>query len=70
MCLGISAPRKAVGGAELPSPRYISAFHHRDMGYHDHAITVFLPAFGQLIDHDLTRGADSKGKHKNNNQKK
>jgi len=57
---GISAPRKAVGGAELPSPRYISAFHHRDMGYHDHAITVFLPAFGQLIDHDLTRGADSK----------
>lgn len=31
------------------------------MGYHDHAITVFLPAFGQLLDHDLTRGADSKG---------
>ena len=58
---GISAPRASAAGVDLPSPRLISAFHHKDMGYHDHAITVFLPAFGQLLDHDLTRGADSKG---------
>lgn len=33
---------------------------HRDLGYHDHAVTVFLPAFGQLIDHDMALGGESK----------
>ena len=58
---GISDPRVAVSGQELPTPRYVSAFNHRDLGYHDHAVTVFLPAWGQLIDHDMTLGGESKG---------
>ncbi|KAK2721117.1 hypothetical protein QYM36_003405 [Artemia franciscana] len=56
---GISAPREGVAGP-LPSPRLVSAAVHRDLGYHDHAVTVFLTAWGQAIDHDLTLTADSK----------
>ena len=64
---GISAPRAAASGAELPSPRFISAYNHRDLGFHDHAVTVFLPTWGQFIDHDMTLGGESKGKPNNNN---
>jgi hypothetical protein len=31
------------------------------MGYHDHAVTVFLISWGQAIDHDMTFTADTKG---------
>ena len=62
--LGLSEPRISVTGAELPTPRYVSAVAHRDLGYHDHAVTVYLPAWGQLIDHDMTQGGESKGKKK------
>ena len=48
-------------GKELPTTRHISAVHHRDMGYHDHAVTVFLISWGQAIDHDMTFTADTKG---------
>jgi len=48
-------------GKELPTARHISAVHHRDMGYHDHAVTVFLISWGQAIDHDMTFTADTKG---------
>ena len=58
---GVSAPRAAASGLELPTTRYISAMHHRDMGYHDHAVTVFLISWGQAIDHDMTFTADTKG---------
>lgn len=58
---GLSAPRVSVTGAELPTARYVSAVAHRDLGYHDHAVTVYLPAWGQLIDHDMTQGGESKG---------
>ena len=58
---GISLPRISVTGQQLPTARYVSAFIHRDLGYHDHAVTVFLPAFGQLIDHDMASVADTKG---------
>jgi hypothetical protein len=50
-----------VTGKELPTARYVSAINHRDFGFHDHAVTVYLPAWGQLIDHDMTMGAESKG---------
>jgi hypothetical protein len=50
-----------VTGKELPTARYVSAINHRDFGFHDHAVTVYLPAWGQLIDHDMTQGAESKG---------
>lgn len=57
----ISMPRISVTGEQLPTARYISSTIHRDLGYHDHAVTVFLPAFGQLIDHDMAAGAETKG---------
>ena len=63
--IGISEPRVSVTGAELPTARYVSAVAHRDLGYHDHAVTVYLPAWGQLIDHDMTQGGESKGKGTN-----
>lgn len=56
----ISMPRISVTGEQLPTARYISSTIHRDLGYHDHAVTVFLPAFGQLIDHDMAAGAETK----------
>jgi hypothetical protein len=54
-------PRISVTGDQLPTARYISSTIHRDLGFHDHAVTVFLPAFGQLIDHDMASGAETKG---------
>jgi len=56
----ISIPRLSVTGQDLPTTRHISAGHHRDMGYHDHAVTVFLISWGQAIDHDMTFTADTK----------
>ena len=58
---GISDPRVAVSGRVLPAVRSISTFQHRDLGFHDHAVTIFLPAWGQLIDHDMASGAETKG---------
>lgn len=58
---GISTPRVSAKGKDLPTTRHISAVHHHDMGYHDHAVTVFLISWGQAIDHDMTFTADTKG---------
>jgi hypothetical protein len=58
---GISKPRVSAKGKDLPTTRHISAVHHHDMGYHDHAVTVFLISWGQAIDHDMTFTADTKG---------
>jgi peroxidase len=55
----VSVPRISVTGQPLPSARIVSAMVHRDLGYHDQAITTFLPAWGQMIDHDMARGADT-----------
>ena len=57
----MSTPRVSVTGKPLPSPRIVSALVHRDLGFHDHAVTTFLPAWGQMIDHDMARGADTIG---------
>lgn len=59
--IGVSLPRISVTGDQLPTARFVSTFIHRDLGFHDHAVTVFLPAFGQLIDHDMALGAETKG---------
>lgn len=50
---GISAPKVSYygGGAELPSPRVVSTAAHNDQGFHDHAVTTMLLAWGQFIDH-------------------
>ncbi|XP_071515690.1 salivary peroxidase/catechol oxidase isoform X1 [Panulirus ornatus] len=51
---GLSAPRVSHDGTELPNPRKVSATIHRDDGFHDHAATLILVAWGQMMDHDFT----------------
>ena len=58
---GISFPLISVTGQQLPPARLVSAFIHRDLGFHDHAVTLYLPAFGQLIDHDMVFSGETKG---------
>jgi peroxidase len=57
---GISEPRKSVTGYPLPSPRAVSSHLHKDEGFHDHAVTILLVAWGQFIDHDITLTAETK----------
>lgn len=59
---GVSEPRASATGRELPTARLVSTLTHKDLGFHDHAVTVYLPAWGQLIDHDMAMGAESKGR--------
>lgn len=59
--LGVGEPRASVTGRELPTARLVSTLTHKDLGVHDHAVTVFLPAWGQLIDHDMAMGGETKG---------
>lgn len=51
--VGLSLPRTSVAGRPLPTARQISSVVHQDVDRHDHSITVFLPAFGQLIVDDI-----------------
>jgi hypothetical protein len=32
----------------------------QDEGFHDHAVTILLVAWGQFIDHDITLTAETK----------
>lgn len=66
---GVSAPRISVTGSELPTARLVSTLTHKDMGFHDHAVTIYLPAWGQLIDHDMAMGAESKDPRTNSEPK-
>ena len=36
----------------------VSAHVHRDEGFHDHAITFLMVAWGQFTDHDITLTAE------------
>ncbi|KAG7309987.1 hypothetical protein JYU34_004510 [Plutella xylostella] len=51
---GINAPRIAHSGRELPLSRVVSRTMHPDDGFHDHAGTVMVIAWGQFMDHDYT----------------
>ncbi|XP_054003240.1 uncharacterized protein LOC128889548 isoform X1 [Hylaeus anthracinus] len=51
---GLSAPRISVTGHDLPLSRIVSRTMHPDEGYHDHAGTVMVIAWGQFMDHDYT----------------
>lgn len=51
---GINAPRISVTGRDLPYSRVVSRTMHPDDGYHDHAGTVMVIAWGQFMDHDFT----------------
>ena len=56
----ISAPRISISGRELPSARLVSNTVHPDQGFHDHAVTIMLVAWGQFIDHDITLTAETR----------
>ncbi|XP_022651813.1 peroxidase-like isoform X2 [Varroa destructor] len=54
---GISEPRRARDGSELPNPRMVSFVIHHDVSEKDKRVRNILVAFGQLLDHDLTLAA-------------
>lgn len=60
---GIETPRLSLTGKTLPTPRLTSSNCHHDEGWHDHAITIMLVAWGQFIDHDITLTAETKDKN-------
>lgn len=58
---GMTAPRISVTGTQLPLPRIVSRTVHPDEGFHDHAGTVLVVAWGQFMDHDYTLTATPLG---------
>jgi len=58
---GMTAPRISVTGTQLPLPRIVSRTVHPDEGFHDHAGTVMVVAWGQFMDHDYTLTATPLG---------
>lgn len=58
---GLSAPRISTTGHDLPLSRVVSRTMHPDEGYHDHAGTVMIIAWGQFMDHDYTLTATPLG---------
>lgn len=59
---GLSAPRISVTGNNLPLARVVSRTMHPDEGFHDHAGTVMVIAWGQFMDHDYTLTGTPLGK--------
>nr|ASK06160.1 haem peroxidase [Nilaparvata lugens] len=59
---GVSAPRKSMSGAELPSAREVSVVIHRPEYRDDPKFTVMLAVWGQFLDHDISATALSQGK--------
>lgn len=49
-------------GSPLPPPRIVSRTMHQDEGYHDHAGTLMIVAWGQFLDHDFTLTGTPLGK--------
>ncbi|CAH1406028.1 unnamed protein product [Nezara viridula] len=60
---GITAPRISITGHQLPRARVVSRTMHPDEGYHEHAGTVMLVAWGQFLDHDFTLTATPEGEN-------
>ena len=52
---GISEPRKAKDGGELPNARLISLTIAPEASIENNKYSLMLMQFGQFIDHDLTR---------------
>lgn len=59
---GVSAPRIAIDGSDLPSARDVSITVHRPEYRGDYDFTVMLAVWGQFLDHDVTATALSQGK--------
>lgn len=60
-CDGVSSPRCARDGSELPSARDVSVTIHRPSYFTDKHFTVMLAVWGQFLDHDITATASSQG---------
>ncbi|XP_049535672.1 chorion peroxidase [Anopheles darlingi] len=58
---GISAPRVAIDGSELPSARHVSLDIHRPSYHNDPNFSVMLAVWGQFLDHDITSTALNQG---------
>lgn len=58
---GIDGLRKARDGGDLPNPRAISNFIHRDFDEASPRLTILVMSWGQFIDHDLTLAAPPRG---------
>ncbi|XP_024215027.2 myeloperoxidase [Halyomorpha halys] len=57
----ISEPRVARDGSPLPLERLVSTRVHADISKrHDLRVSFMFPAWGQLVDHDLTLTAETK----------
>lgn len=54
---GISEPRAAKDGSQLPNPRMVSFLVHHDVSEHDRRVRNLLVALGQMLDHDMTLAA-------------
>ncbi|KAF6213079.1 hypothetical protein GE061_010793 [Apolygus lucorum] len=63
---GMNKPRESITGNNLPLPRIVSRTIHPDEGYHDHAGTVMIVAWGQFMDHDFTLTATPLDRHTKN----
>lgn len=62
----LSESRSGEYGTPLPLPRVVSRTMHTDEGYHDHAGTLMIVAWGQFMDHDFTlTGTPLDSKNKN-----
>lgn len=57
----MNAPKISVTGNDLPLSRVVSRTMHPDDGFHDHAGTVMVIAWGQFMDHDYTLTATPLG---------
>ena len=51
---GVSAPRRSVTGADLPSARLLSSRLATDLDNIDQKHTYITMTFGQFVDHDIT----------------
>ncbi|XP_049961570.1 uncharacterized protein LOC126481680 isoform X1 [Schistocerca serialis cubense] len=56
---GVSSPRRASDGSELPSAREVSLSVHRPLYKDDPRFTVMFAVWGQFMDHDITATAIS-----------
>lgn len=64
---GMNAPKITNNeNRQLPLARIVSRTMHPDEGYHEHAATLMLVAFGQFMDHDFTLMGTPGGKPKIN----
>ncbi|XP_053680578.1 chorion peroxidase [Anopheles nili] len=58
---GISTPRSAQDGGDLPSARQVSLDIHRPSYHNDPNFSVMLAVWGQFLDHDITSTALNQG---------